>query len=178
MSQRSRLKPVFIAVSFGVLFLQGCADRNVSEVRAFMEEERNKKGPRIEALPSFPPYVPTNYAAAGLRSPFDPPRSEAGPDPRGNEVDPPDPTRIKEYLERFNVAELKMVGTMEQNGVRWALINDGTGSVHRVTQGNYLGRNHGVIDSVGNSNIEMTEVVVDGRGGWIERPRTLGMTAE
>lgn len=162
----------------GILFLSGCSNRDISEVRAFMEEERTKQGPRIEPLPSPPPYVATVYAAAGLKSPFDPPRAETGSDPKGDQVEAPDPARIKEYLERFNIGELKMVGTMEQNGVRWALVNDGTGSVHRVTNGNYMGRNHGVIESVGSSGLELVEIVVDGRDGWIERPRSLRMTAE
>ena len=162
----------------GVLFLQGCVDKDISEVRQFMEEELNKKAPPIEPLPTYPPYVSSIYSAAGLKSPFDPPRAESDSNPQGSKVDPPDTSRVKEYLERFNIVELKMVGTMEQNGVRWALINDGTGSVHRVTAGNYLGRNHGVIDSVGVTGLEIIEVVVDGRGGWIERPRSLGMTAQ
>lgn len=162
----------------GAFLLQGCVDRDISEVRQFMDEERNKKAPPIEALPTYPPYVSSVYSAAGLKSPFDPPRAETGSDPQGAEVDPPDRSRVKEYLERFNIVELKMVGTIEQNGVRWALINDGTGSVHRVTSGNYLGRNYGVIDGVGVTGLELIEVVVDGRGGWIERPRSLGMTTE
>lgn len=167
-----------VLLALSSFLIQGCADGNLSEVRTFMDDERSKKGPRIDPLPSFPPYVSSLYSSAGLKSPFDPPRAESSADPQGSKVDPPDPARIKEFLERFNIVELKMVGTMEQDGVAWALINDGTGSVHRVTAGNYIGRNHGLIDNVGTNGLELVEVVVDGRGGWIERPRSLSMTTE
>lgn len=177
MKTQFRLQP-FLLVLSSVLILQGCTDRTFSNARAFMEAERGKKGPAIEPLPSFPPYVSSLYSSAGLRSPFDPPSSEAGGNPQGQEADAPDTARPKEFLERFNIVELRMVGTIEQDGVRWALINDGTGSVHRVRAGNYLGRNHGVIDSVDVAGLELVEVVVDGRGGWIQRPRSLGMTTE
>lgn len=167
-----------LLIATGVLLLQSCADRNLSEVKKFMEDELNKKSPPIEPLPTFPPYVASVYSSAGLKSPFDPPRADSASDPQGSKVDPPDNSRRKEALERFNIVELTMVGTLEQNGVRWALINDGTGSVHRVREGNHLGRNHGKISNVSLSGLELVEVVVDGRGGWIERPRSLSMTAQ
>lgn len=164
----------------GALFalLQGCSGSKLAEVEKFIEQERAKPGVRIEPLPSFPPYVSTMYSAAGLRSPFEAPRDEPESELSGDEVEAPDPDRVKEYLERFNIGELTMVGTMEQNGVRWALINDGTASVHRVKAGNRLGRNHGLVESVEAGRIELTEIVGNGSGGWIRRPRSLGMATE
>lgn len=178
MKIHSRSLSIVLLLLSSLMLLQGCADSGLSEVRTFMQEEQGKKGPRIEPLPNARPYVASFYSSAGSKSPFDLPRDEANSDPQGNRVEAPDQNRVKEFLERFNIAELKMVGTMEQDGVRWALINDGTGSVHRVTAGNHLGRNHGIIDSVEASGLELVEVVVDGRGGWIERPRSLSMTTE
>ena len=178
MNNHSRSLPIVLLLLSSFMVLQGCTDSGLSEVQAFMDEEKGKKGPRIEPLPNARPYVASFYSSAGLKSPFDPPRDEANSDPQGNKVEAPDQNRVKEFLERFNIVELRMVGTMEQDGVRWALINDGTGSVHRVTAGNYLGRNHGLIDNVGTNGLELVEVVVDGRGGWIERPRSLSMTTE
>jgi type IV pilus assembly protein PilP len=45
-------------------------------------------------------------------------------------------------------------------------------------QGNYLGRNFGKITAVNNVEVEVLETVPDGKGGWINRPRTLGMNEE
>ena len=49
----------------------------------------------------------------------------------------------------------------------------GAGGVHRVKVGDYLGRNHGRIVSVDEAKIDVVEIVPDGEGGWLERPRSL-----
>ncbi len=72
-------------------------------------------------------------------------------------------------------AEITMVGSISQNNVRWALVTDSSGSVHRVRTGNYLGKNYGRITNVEETLIEVLEKVPDGQGGWIERPRTINM---
>ncbi|WJN59073.1 hypothetical protein OH686_10030 [Pseudomonas sp. SO81] len=36
-----------------------------------------------------------------------------------------------------------------------------------------MGRNHGKILSVDESKIEVVEIVPDGEGGWLERPRSI-----
>jgi type IV pilus assembly protein PilP len=42
-----------------------------------------------------------------------------------------------------------------------------------VRTGDYLGRNHGKIMTIDESKIDVMEIVPDGEGGWLERPRTL-----
>ena len=71
-----------------------------------------------------------------------------------------------------------MVGTLSRDQQIWALINDGEGRIHRVTQGNYLGRNFGRITQIDSFELEVLETVPDGSGGWINRPRTLAMNEE
>ena len=58
------------------------------------------------------------------------------------------------------------------------LVNDGKGRVHRVTKGNYLGRNFGEITGINGLEIEILETVPDGKGGWINRPRTLAINQD
>jgi len=68
-----------------------------------------------------------------------------------------------------------MVGIISMNEQIWSLVNDGSGGIHRVTAGNYMGKNHGRIISVTNSKINVVEVVPDGKGEWVERPRILAL---
>jgi len=166
-----------ILLALGLLALVGCGSSRHEDLRAFMDSERMTAGTRnrIEPLPAFPPYVAVVYSSAGLRSPFLPPRNLVVKEFEGVETSAPNPNRPKEYLERFNIAELKMVGTLERDGQWWALIKDKLGSVHRVTIGNYIGRNYGKVSAVTDLGLELTEVVVDGQGGWIERPRNLSI---
>jgi len=66
-----------------------------------------------------------------------------------------------------------MVGTLEQHEDTWALINDTAGTIHRVQAGNYMGQNHGKITRVTEFEIELTEIIPDGIGGWVERPASI-----
>lgn len=71
----------------------------------------------------------------------------------------PDEQRAKEYLEQFNISAMVMVGTIVKDGGMWGLIDDGTGNVHRIQVGNYLGRNHGKINYIDNSKVDIREIV-------------------
>ena len=42
-----------------------------------------------------------------------------------------------------------------------------------MQEGNYMGRNHGMILGVNAVQIDVIEIVSDGQEGWIERPRTI-----
>ena len=66
-----------------------------------------------------------------------------------------------------------MVGTLEQDGNSWALVEDGDQGVHRVQVGDYLGSSWGRVEGINDSSIDITEIVSDGSGGWLRRPRTI-----
>ena len=70
-----------------------------------------------------------------------------------------------------------MVGTLAQNEIMFALIEDGEGGVHRVQSGDYIGTDHGKIQMVGETSIELIEIVPDGTGGWVERERTVSLVS-
>lgn len=163
---------------FGMLLaLSGCSD-NAGMV-ALQEEVSaivNRPPGAIEPPPEFVTYEAFDYSAAGLRSPLDPPIDAAAmrAAQQNSEVKP-DPNRTPEILESFAIGTLAMVGTLEVRGQRWALIRDETGNVTRVGVGNYMGRNHGRIVSIAERQIDVTEIVPTGDGGWIERPQILTM---
>lgn len=172
----NKVEKLLIGISFFAV-LAGCSSSDNQDLIDYMERTKAESGNqrRIDPLPAYPPYVAVVYSSAGLRSPFQPPRSVVVAQIRGKTTIAPDMTRPKEYLERFNIAELSMVGTIEKEGVRWALVKDRGQSVHRVKAGNYLGQNYGLIKDVRPSGIDLVEVVVNGQGGWVERPRSLDM---
>jgi type IV pilus assembly protein PilP len=84
----------------------------------------------------------------------------------------PDETRVKQFLEEFNIENFVMVGTLAKGEGNYALIKGGDG-VHRVKVGDYLGRNHGRIVEISEAEVDVLEIVPDGEGGWLERPRSL-----
>ena len=86
----------------------------------------------------------------------------------------PDKHRLKEALESYGLTELQLVGTLEQESV-WALIRSSDGVIHRVQVGNYIGQNNGEILSISETEIKLKEIVLEGKGRYIERDSSLSV---
>jgi len=164
-----------IPLGFACLLLVGCGN-DFSDLDAYMAEVKARPKGLIDPIPTYPPYQSFTYKAMAKRSPFER-QLEIKEVARlsGSSNVKPDPNRNKEFLETFAIESLKMVGTIYKSGVLWGLVSDGAGNVHRVTIGNYMGRNHGKILSVGENQISLIEIVPNGAGAWVERPRTVAM---
>jgi len=160
---------------FLLCLLVGCTGSDpYADLKMYMAEVKARPRGKIDPIPVFDPYQAFVYAATTLRGPFDIPVTVREISRLLPSADvKPDKNRIKEYLERFNIEAISMVGTIEQDGQLWSLINDGDGGVHRVKIGNYLGRNHGEIVETTDDTIAVIEIVPNGLGGWLERPKTL-----
>jgi type IV pilus assembly protein PilP len=168
-----RISMVSLAMLGAVL--GGCGGGDMNDLHAFMEAERAKPAGQIEPLPSFKPYEAFTYGASNLRSPFQPPvRVDVAQRQRGSQDVRPDEDRPRQFLEGFNIENFSMVGILSNREGMQALIH-GAGSVHRVRVGDYLGRNHGRIVSIEEGRVDVVEIVPDGEGGWLERPRTLSL---
>src|SRR5690606_4524088 len=81
----------------------------------------------------------------------------------------PDPDRPKEPLESFPLDSLDMVGTLGGPESIIALVMDPGRVIHRILPGQYMGQNDGRVTGVFEDRIELTELVPDGAGGWMER---------
>ncbi|MFT4631067.1 MAG: type IV pilus assembly protein PilP [Candidatus Pseudothioglobus sp.] len=164
------------ALTVLVMLMTGCSsgDEN-ADIKAFIAEVDAKPKGRIAPLPEFASYEPFTYGTANRRSPFEepiivPPKSA---EQRRNVGVKPPQDHVKQFLERFNFSSLTMVGTLEQSGGSWALVQDAEGGVHRVQVGDFMGTSWGQIESINDTRIDLTEIVNDGAGGWLRRPRTL-----
>ena len=69
-----------------------------------------------------------------------------------------------------------MVGTVDRKGTTFGLVQTQDGMVHRVTPGNYLGQNDGRINTVGDAEIRLDELVPDGIGGFYKRSAEIGLS--
>lgn len=171
------MKLLTVILSAVCIFLvSGCArDGEFADLRAQMEEVKKRPKGRIEPPPEFKTYKTFSYSAAALRSPFSAPvEVEALAIPAKRTNVKPDFNRTKEPLEEFGIDSLQMVGTLTRpGGDLFALVKDPDGGLHRVREGNHMGRNHGKILTVEPVKIDVIEIVSDGQEGWIERPRTI-----
>jgi len=157
----------WVLVSAVVVVLAGCSSRD-TELSQFIAQTKQEQATGVKPLPEVKPYETFVYADQSIRSPFVPGGSgSSSPGLR------PDSHRNREFLEQFALDTLKMVGTLNMSGKSFGLVQTRDGLVHRVLPGNYLGQNDGRVLSVTASKINVTEIVPDGLGGYMERPAAL-----
>ncbi|QXI06689.1 pilus assembly protein PilP [Pseudomonas tensinigenes] len=163
-----------IALSMTLLALNGCGGSDDSgDLDAYLNEVRLRPAGKIEPTPTFRSYPTFTYSAANLRSPFSRQvRVDLAGQKHGSRNVKPDPNRVKQYLEGFNIEQFEMVGTISNVSGSFALLR-GAGGVHRLKVGDYLGRNDGRIVAISATQVDVVEIVPDGEGAWLERPRTI-----
>lgn len=164
----------YFAFSMTLLALSGCGgSSDFSDLDAYLNEVRLRPAGKIEPTPTFRSYPTFTYSAANLRSPFSRQvRVDLAGRQHGSRNVKPDLNRVKQYLEGFNIEQFEMVGTIANATGSFALLR-GAGGVHRLKVGDYLGRNDGRIVAISATQVDVVEIVPDGEGAWLERPRTI-----
>ena len=152
---------------------------DVSDLQNFITTTKSSSIGSVPPIPQFKPYESFSYSASDLRDPFMAAINLTEDDPGvvRNTLHP-ETDRPKQHLEIFPLDTLSMVGTLEQSGNSWGLVNDPQNVVHRVKLGNYLGQNEGRIIKITETKIYLVEVVPDGVGGYIEREASIAIGNE
>ena len=166
-----------LAVAISTVVLTACGSGEFSDLKEFVEQSGQGLRGRVDALPQVRAYEPMAYNAFDLPDPFKPRKIE--PDKSANNGGPaPDMNRRKEPLEAYPLESLKMVGTLEKNNQRWALIKTPDNNLYRVHKQNYMGQNFGVIAVITDSSITLKELIQDTTGSWTERTSNLQLLEE
>jgi type IV pilus assembly protein PilP len=148
------------------------------DLNRYIAEVKARPATPIPPIPAVRTYTPYKYEGLTGRDPFRQSTSEGadqvvsggpGKGPR------PDLQRPREYLERFELDTLAMVGTFAKESSEWALIRDPDGVVHRVAVGNYMGKNHGKVGMISNDEVQLSEFIADGVGGWLVREASIAL---
>jgi type IV pilus assembly protein PilP len=172
--------PKFLLLGTIATLLAGCGE-GLGDLQQFVQQIRSKPPGRIEPIPEFQPYQNFEYTSHDLRDPFklvDFRRPEENPEEINQLADGlrPDIDRVKEPLEDFPLDTLRLKGTIDdKDGIKWGLIFAPDNTIHRVIEGNYMGQNHGRIISVSDQTIDLTEIVPDGLGNYIERSSAVAL---
>lgn len=167
-----------LSVGLGLLLLVSCGGAPNDDIYVFINENKQRPVGKIKPLKRYPPYKPYTYSAQQLRSPFEPPSAIEQKVLIATSNVQPDIDRQKQRLENFEFSSLAMVGTVKQGDTLWALIRDPEGSIERVKNGYYLGKNNGRIVNVDDQSIDVIEIVPNGSDGWLERPNALSMKTQ
>jgi type IV pilus assembly protein PilP len=162
-----------IAAATLVTALSGCGRGITSDpnLEAWVAQVKARPAPPLEPVPVMQKFETFLYNDQGLRDPFSAPvdNNAKGSGPR------PDPNRPKQPLEAYPLDALIMNGTLGSGSNIVGLVMSPDKVTHRVALGNYLGQNDGKVIEVTPTKINITELVSDGAGGWIERPASIAL---
>lgn len=169
------LRTSLMALLLPLLFSCNADQDNLSR---YIAEVKARPAAPIPPIPAVKTYTPYKYDGLAGRDPFRSSTSEGNDEvvtgTKGNGPRP-DLQRTREYLERFELDTLTMVGTFAKESSKWALIRDPDGVVHRVSVGNYVGKNHGKINSIKPNEVALSEFIADGAGGWMVRAASMAL---
>ena len=152
--------------------LVACGAGHHGDLEQFVRDSGQGLRGKVEPLPEVQPYQPFAYNAFDLPDPFKPRKLKPAGGGGGLQ---PDFNRPKEALESFPLESLKMVGTLQQNKITYAIIKATDNSLHRVKPGNHMGQNFGVITAISDTEIAVKEIVQDSAGDWTERSTTINL---
>ena len=166
---------------FGLLLLtallSACTE-NTSDLEAYIQSVNARPADPIPPIPPVKTYLPYAYDGLTGRDPFRASISDTAESDQvsTNQTGPrPDFERSKQYLERFELDTLSMVGTFDKEQYRWVLIQDPAGQIIRVAVGNYMGKNHGQVIRISGTSVAMSELISDGTGGWLVREASIAL---
>ena len=176
MNGMTHLNILKVVALTAVLTLLAACDSNQDDLGRYIAEVKARPATPIPPIPAVRTYTPYVYNGLEGRDPFRQSTSEGsdeevastkGSGPR------PDLARTREYLERFELDTLLMVGTFDKEKSQWVLIRDPDGTIHRISTGNYMGKNHGKVNMISPDEVELSEFIADGAGGWLVRDASL-----
>lgn len=167
-----------VLVLLATLSLAACGSDGLQDLRQFTENTHKDSKPRVDPIPEVKVYEKYAYTSYKLPDPFSSEnlsRVAVGNVPSNATDLGPDLTRPKEALEEYPLDALSMVGTLEKDKQRWAIIQvtSAGGEVHRVKVGNHMGRNYGMITEISEDRISLVELVRSSLGDWVEREATI-----
>lgn len=180
MFRKGHVEPFFSPCGILVACLLGgltaCSGDDLSDLQAYVAEVKARPKGAMEPLPEVRVVEPFLFRANQARDPFEP--DAVLQEPAVARVETgirPDTRRPREALENFELDTLRMVGTVRQGGVVWALLKAKDGTVHRARIGNYLGKNYGRIVDIVDDRVELVEIHADSGGAWRERKAALSL---
>lgn len=187
---KRKIVPGWACTAFTLVFAgltAGCVSNDISDLEAYAQEVLARKGGRIEPLPEIKPYERYLYKSgeAGARDPFrpfyEPEVAELGKkEKKTNPWQDECQVRNPEELELYELDSLRMVGTLqsEVDQTMWGIIEEQSGTIHRVQVGNYMGRNCGKVLQITEDHIELREIVRNPNDEWEERHAELALAEE
>ncbi|HEY9380149.1 MAG TPA: pilus assembly protein PilP [Burkholderiales bacterium] len=163
-----------LSILLVALVLFGCGGGEQRQLQSELDGLSKDLRGKVQPLPVVKPYEPASYAAFELPDPFGPAKIALATNTKSATSSgiQPDLNRPREPLESYSIETLRMVGVLRQHKRTFALVKADTG-LYRVSPGNYMGQNFGLITAINETEITLKELVQDAAGDWTERESSL-----
>ena len=158
-------------VLLAALAVAACGGDTHDDIKAWMKESTAGLKGRVPPLPEIKAFPIVSYDAGDQLDPF----KAVGIDPEKKVAHggiKPDFDRRKEPLESYPLESLKMVGLLQKEKMKHAIIRAAS-AVYQVKIGNYVGQNFGIITDIKDSEVQIKELIQDPGGDWVERTSAL-----
>ena len=168
-----------ISLVFLMLTITGCTADN-QDLVDYINDVKVRKTALVESVPDMESFVALHYSETGARNPFSNPRPESvkAETPFPQNCPQPNFARIKGPLETYSLDNLNMHGTLGSEKHLWGLIRASTGEIFRVSPGDYIGHNHGEILDITKNYIELSELILTGKGCWQVRTTQIPLSSQ
>ena len=167
----------YVASTVLVAVMLSACSESMDDLDKYIASVKARPADPITPIPPVKTYTPYAYEGESGRDPFRQSISEGSDDVRSSSGTGPRPDfgRSKEYLERYELDTLSMVGTFSNDESYWGLIRDPEGVIHRVPVGNYIGKNHGKVVDISDTEVYLSELISDGTDGWLVREASIDL---
>ncbi|MGF1737926.1 pilus assembly protein PilP [Photobacterium satsumensis] len=161
------------------LGLMGC-QANDDSVEQFINQAHRHAVAQVEPLDELEVFRAEAFAMSRDRVPFQLPKPEPDVKLRKEEKVCWQPAARKRSspLESYSLEQLSMRGAIGGANQEWALIYTPQGSLVRVREGSYIGRNHGRVLEVTANKVAIEQIMPDGDGCWLKIPATLTLASQ
>ena len=154
----------------GLLF--GCGGDAQLDTQTWMEQTKARIQPHVEAIPEPKKFDPFVYSLQNEIDPFNNIKLTRVLDAKAGKSNAPKINRRREPLEAYPLDQLRMVGTIRNGKLTFALV-EADKSLYQVKVGNYLGQNYGMVIAISETELKIKETIQDQTGEWIERENSL-----
>jgi len=171
-----RVKTGFLGLGLAVAvaLLSACSPAH-EDLREWMAVERRQMVPRVTPIAEPKKYIPLAYTEGAAADPYNAERlvqvlrRESNMGASGTAaLLAAELNRRKEPLEAYPLDVMTMVGSLNRNAERVALVRVDK-LLYQVRVGNYLGQNYGRVTQISEAQVALREIVQDAAGEWIER---------
>jgi type IV pilus assembly protein PilP len=156
------------------LLLAACGAEQ-EELGQWMEQQKREVKPSVQPLSPPKKFNPQPYSALTGVEPFSTQKLTVALKQEArqpNSLLAAEINRRKEPLEAYPLDSMRMVGSVQRNGLPYALLRVDN-LLYQVKQGDYLGQNYGKITKISETDVALREIVQDAAGEWIERSSAL-----